>query len=179
MFHRRGTYLPPGEQACIARLNPMVCNHCLNSSTVRELLCELQYLHAGTLFARPRPPCDRGRTWSVVNTNRFLTSVSASPGQYSCAPQYQHKPPVFIQTYCRLIFAEFNVRSILRGYRVVFSITVVILPSLIRHIDTAPATVHRQPVPIDAFFDLRCAKEEISIILLPIAVQSYPNGNGR
>jgi hypothetical protein len=77
--------------------------HCRNSSTLRELLCELQYLHAGTLFARPRPPFFRGCRWSAVKMNSFLTSVSASAREYSCAPQYQHKPPLFAQTYCRLI----------------------------------------------------------------------------
>jgi len=35
--------------------------------------------------------------------NSFLISVSASAREYSCAPQYQHKPPLFAQTYCRLI----------------------------------------------------------------------------
>jgi hypothetical protein len=77
--------------------------HCRNSSTLRELLRELQYLHAGTLFARPRPPYFRGCRWSAVKMNSFLTSVSASAREYSCAPQYQHRPPLFAQTYCRLI----------------------------------------------------------------------------
>ena len=35
--------------------------------------------------------------------NSFLTSVSASAREYSCAPQYQQRPPLFAQTYCRLI----------------------------------------------------------------------------
>ena len=35
--------------------------------------------------------------------NFFLTSVSASAREYSCAPQYQQMPPLFAQTYCRLI----------------------------------------------------------------------------
>ena len=77
--------------------------HCRNSSTLRELLCELQYLHAGTLFARPRPSYFRGCKWSAVKMNSFLTSVSASAREYSCAPQYQQMPPLFAQTYCRLI----------------------------------------------------------------------------
>ena len=95
--------------------NTRACNHSLNSSTLRELLCELQYLHAGTLFARPRPPWARGWRWSAVNTSRFLTSVSASSRRYSCAPQYQHSPPVFAQTYCRLVLGGFNVPSRVRG----------------------------------------------------------------
>src|SRR5260370_3612470 len=106
---------PTGLPACFVLSNSSFCTHCRNCSTLRELLCELQYLHAGTLFARPRPPWARGWRWSAVNTSRFLTSVSASSRRYSCAPQYQHSPPVFAQTYCRLVLGGFNVPSRVRG----------------------------------------------------------------
>ena len=52
---------------------------------------------------------------SAVNTSRFLTSVSASSRRDSCAPQHQHSPPVFAQTYCRLVLDGFNVPSRVRG----------------------------------------------------------------
>jgi CheY-like chemotaxis protein len=38
--------------------------------------------------------------------------VLASPGLYSRAPQYQHRPPLFIQRYFRLSFGEVKVNSI-------------------------------------------------------------------
>lgn len=87
-------------------------NHSLNSSTLRELLCELQNLHAGTLFARPRPPRDGGWTWSAVRIRRFLIPVFASSGLHSCAPQYQHRPPLFAQRYFRLSFGDVKLSSI-------------------------------------------------------------------
>jgi hypothetical protein len=99
--------LQPRGTVFFAWPDSRVRTHSRNCSTLRQLLCELQYLHAGTLFARPRPPCTRGCRWSTVNTSRFLSSVSASSRRYSRAPQYQQKPPVLAQTYCRLILPAF------------------------------------------------------------------------
>ena len=74
----RAIALQPHGWPILDRLGARRASGHRNRPSVHGSSTELQYLHAGTLFARPRPPCARGWRWSAVKTSRFLTSVSAS-----------------------------------------------------------------------------------------------------